>query len=63
MRSKAYWTPRPEREIFSEHMTGLDFDLDPSLVNVGSADRIRTLLQDAIASLERYRRRPVSPIG
>ena len=50
-------------EIFSEHMTGLDFYLDPSMVNVGSADRIRTLLQDAIASLERYRRRPVSPIG
>jgi len=50
-------------EIFSEHMTGLDFYLDPSMVNVGSADRIRALLQDAIASLERYRRRPISPIG
>jgi class 3 adenylate cyclase len=50
-------------EIFSEHLTGLDFYLDPSMVNVGSADRIRVLLQDAIASLERYRRRPISPTG
>jgi class 3 adenylate cyclase len=47
-------------EIFSEHMTGLDFYLDPSMVNVGSADRIRALLQDAIAALERHGPRPLS---
>ena len=41
-------------EIFSEHMTGLDFYLDPSMVDVGSAERIRTLLQDAIAALQKY---------
>jgi adenylate cyclase len=41
-------------EIFSEHMTGLDFYLDPTMVNVGSAQQIRTLLQKAIAALEKY---------
>ena len=41
-------------EIFSEHMTGLDFYLDPSMVNVGSAERVRKLLQKAIAALEKY---------
>jgi class 3 adenylate cyclase len=46
-------------EIFSEHMTGLDFYLDPSMVNVGSAERIRALLQDAITALEKYRPRPI----
>jgi hypothetical protein len=42
-------------EIFSEHMTGLDFYLDPSMVDVGSAEQIRTLLQDAIAALQKYK--------
>ncbi len=46
-------------EIFSEHMTGLDFYLDPAMVTVGSAHRIRTLLQKAIASLEKYASPPV----
>src|SRR5262249_18471633 len=32
-------------EIFSEHMTGLDFYLDPSMVSPGSADRVRSVLQ------------------
>ena len=41
-------------EIFSEHMTGLDFYLDPTMVNVGSAQQIRALLQKAIAALEKY---------
>jgi len=41
-------------EIFSEHMTGLDFYLDPSMVAAGSADRIRTLLNKALSALERY---------
>ena len=40
-------------EIFSEHMTGLDFYLDPSMVNVGSTERIRALLQDAITALKK----------
>jgi len=41
-------------EIFSEHTTGLDFYLDPAMVDAGSAERIRTLLQKAIAALEKY---------
>jgi adenylate cyclase len=48
-------------QIFSEHMTGLNFYLDPSMVNVGSAERIRALLQDAITALDKYGRRPISP--
>ena len=48
-------------QIFSEHMTGLDFYLDPSMVNIGSAERIRAVLQDAITALERYGPRPISP--
>jgi class 3 adenylate cyclase len=50
-------------EIFSEHMTGLDFYLDPSMVNVGSAERIRAVLQKAIAALDTSGRRPISPAG
>jgi hypothetical protein len=34
-------------------MTGLDFYLDPRMVNAGSAERIRTVLQQAIAALEK----------
>src|SRR5438270_6765345 len=32
-------------KIFSEHLTGLDFYLDPSMIHAGSAGRIRALLQ------------------
>jgi len=47
-------------EIFSEHMTGLDFYLDPAMINVGSVKRIRTLLHNAIAALEKYSSPPAS---
>jgi adenylate cyclase len=40
-------------KIFSTHMTGLDFYLDPRMVNAGSAERIRAVLQQAIAALEK----------
>ncbi len=40
-------------EIFSEHMTGLDFYLDPSMVPVGSAARIRAVLRKALSALDR----------
>ena len=40
-------------KVFSAHMTGLDFYLDPRMVNAGSADRIRTVLQQALAALEK----------
>jgi adenylate cyclase len=47
-------------EIFSEHMTGLDFYLDPSMVASGSTERIRSLLQNALSALERYGPRPAT---
>ena len=47
-------------EIFSEHLTGMDFYLDPSMVQSGSAERIRTVLREAIAALEKYGSGPIS---
>jgi adenylate cyclase len=41
-------------EIFSEHMTGLDFYLDPSMIAAGSADHIRKLLRGALSALDKY---------
>ena len=40
-------------EIFSEHMTGLDFYLDPSMVSTASTERIRAILGKALAALDR----------
>ncbi|MGA7456050.1 MAG: adenylate/guanylate cyclase domain-containing protein [Methyloceanibacter sp.] len=39
-------------EIFSEHMTGLDFYLDPRAVDATAVERIRATLRDAMAALE-----------
>jgi adenylate cyclase len=39
-------------EIFSEHMTGLDFYLDPRAVDAAARERIRATLKNAIAALE-----------
>jgi adenylate cyclase len=47
-------------EIFSEHLTGMDFYLDPSMVQSGSAERIRTVLREAITALEKYGSSPIS---
>ena len=47
-------------KIFSEHLTGLDFYLDPSMVPLGSAEQIRAVLQDAIVALEKYGPPPIS---
>jgi adenylate cyclase len=38
-------------EIFSEHMTGLDFYLDPRAVDATAVDRIRATLRSAITAL------------
>jgi class 3 adenylate cyclase len=38
--------------VFSEHMTGLDFFLDPSMVDPETSERIRRLLREAAATLE-----------
>jgi hypothetical protein len=41
-----------QRRAFSEHMPGLDFYLDPSLLDPAAAGRVRDLLQSAIADLD-----------
>jgi adenylate cyclase len=38
--------------LFSEHTTGLDFYLDPSVIDGPTAARIRVILQDAVTALE-----------
>ena len=40
-------------EIFSEHMTGLDFYLDPATVDAHASERIRGVLRKALDALER----------
>ena len=42
-------------EIFSEHMTGLDFYLDPATVDAPTSERIRGVLRKALETLERRR--------
>jgi adenylate cyclase len=44
-------------EIFSEHMTGLDFYLNPAQIEAGTSDHVRKILQNAIATLDKYRAR------
>jgi hypothetical protein len=39
-------------EIFSEHMTGLDFYLDPRAIDAAAIERIRATLKNALAALE-----------
>jgi adenylate cyclase len=48
-------------EVFSEHMTGLDFYLDSAMVTVGSAERIRAVLQKALSALDRAGAKPAGP--
>jgi len=50
-------------EIFSEHLVGLDFYLDPSMVDSDSVERIRTVLKSAIVALEKCSPSPPSPRG
>lgn len=40
-------------EVFREHLNGLDFYLDPSMVDAGRAEHIRSLLQNALKALEK----------
>jgi adenylate cyclase len=42
-------------EIFSEHMTGLDFYLDPTVIDSHSSERIRGVLRQALDALERFK--------
>jgi class 3 adenylate cyclase len=39
-------------QIFSEHMTGLDFYLDPVMIDKGQSKHVREVLRNAIATLE-----------
>jgi class 3 adenylate cyclase len=40
-------------QVFSEHMAGVDLFIDPSMVDGQSVDRVRQVLQDAIAALDK----------
>jgi hypothetical protein len=40
-------------------MAGLNFYLDPRMVQSDSAQRIRALLQEAISTLDKYRPHPI----
>jgi adenylate cyclase len=42
-------------EIFREHITGLDFYFDPSVIEDARAEHVRTLLQNALRALEKSR--------
>jgi adenylate cyclase len=39
-------------EIFSAHMTGVDFYLDPSMIGVEGAAKVRAILQHALVALD-----------
>jgi adenylate cyclase len=43
-------------EIFSEHLTGVDFYLDPAMIDAKTADRVRDVLREALETLERRKR-------
>ena len=40
-------------EVFSEHLTGLDFYLNADMIDAGDARHVRDVLQDALKVLER----------
>jgi adenylate cyclase len=40
-------------QVFSEHQTGLDFYLNANMIDAGSAERIRQVLQDALKALDK----------
>src|SRR6476660_1058254 len=42
-------------EIFSEHMNGLDFFLDPAVMEAHTSAHVRAVLQNAIATLDKHR--------
>jgi hypothetical protein len=43
-------------QIFNEHQTGLDFYLDPSMMDASRAEHVSKLLQNALKTLEKSRR-------
>jgi class 3 adenylate cyclase len=45
--------PGRQRHVFTEHAAGLDFYLDVNRIENGETERLRRVLQDALAELER----------
>jgi adenylate cyclase len=45
-------------EVIVERLAGLDFYLDPSMVDAQAADRIRSILGEALATLDRRQPKP-----
>jgi len=45
-------------DVVIERAAGLDFYLDPSLIDAKEADRIRTILADALAALDKRQAKP-----
>src|SRR5882757_709170 len=45
-------------DVMVERIKGLDFYLDPSIVDAQGADRIRSILSDALATLDRRQPKP-----
>jgi adenylate cyclase len=45
-------------DVIVERVTGLDFYLDPSVVDPQGVERIRSILSDALAALDRKRPTP-----
>jgi adenylate cyclase len=46
--------------IISEHLTGMDLYLDPTVVETGGADKVRAILRRALATLEKNRSSPIA---
>ena len=40
-------------QVFSEHLTGLDYYLNASMIDASSATHIRKVLQDALKAIEK----------
>lgn len=43
------------QQIFSEHTIGVDFYLDPAMIDTRTADRVREVLREALSTLEQRR--------
>ena len=48
----------PKGDVIVERVKGLDFYLDPSLVDPQGVDRIRSILSDALATLDKTQAKP-----
>ena len=60
MPSTACSMRQARRDVVIERAAGLDFYLDPSLIDEKEAARIRSVLADAMTALEKRKPKPVS---